>query len=69
MSYTATIENGVIKLPPEAAWADGTKVRIEPLEPPANGRKVALADLIGSVDGDGVPATNDRVRRAMGCRP
>ena len=33
MSYTGTIENGVIKLPPEADLANGTKVRIEPIEP------------------------------------
>lgn len=32
MSYTGTIEGGVVKLPPEAAWVDGTKVRVEPLE-------------------------------------
>jgi hypothetical protein len=23
--------------------------------------------LIGSVDGDGIPATNERVRKVMGC--
>jgi hypothetical protein len=34
MSYTGTIENGVIKLPPEAAWPDGTLVRVEPVESP-----------------------------------
>ena len=32
MSYTGTVEGGVVKLPPEAGWADGTKVRVEPLE-------------------------------------
>ena len=32
MSYTGTIENGVVKLPPEAAWPDGTIVRVEPIE-------------------------------------
>lgn len=32
MSYTGTIENGVVKLPPEANLADGTRVRIEPVE-------------------------------------
>jgi hypothetical protein len=31
MSYTGTIENGVVKLPPDAVFPDGTKVRIEPL--------------------------------------
>lgn len=31
MSYTGTIENGVVKLPPGVGWADGTKVRVEPL--------------------------------------
>jgi hypothetical protein len=33
MSYTGTVERGVVKLPPEADLADGTKVRIEPIEP------------------------------------
>ena len=34
MSFTGTIENGVVKLPPEAAFPDGTKVRIEKIEVP-----------------------------------
>ena len=34
MSYTGTIEKGVVKLPPEAAWLDGTLVRVEPVESP-----------------------------------
>jgi hypothetical protein len=69
MSYTGTVEGGVVKLPSEAAWPDGTRVRIEPLESQADGRhKFASADLVGSVDGDGVPATNERVRKVMGCR-
>jgi uncharacterized protein (DUF1499 family) len=32
MSCTGTIEGGVVKLPPETGWADGTKVRVEPIE-------------------------------------
>lgn len=32
MSYTGTVENGVVRLPPEARWPDGTQVRVEPLE-------------------------------------
>jgi hypothetical protein len=31
MSYTGTVENGVVKLPPEARLPDGTPVRVEPL--------------------------------------
>ena len=31
MSFTGTVERGMIKLPPEVALPDGTKVRIEPL--------------------------------------
>ena len=69
MSFIGTIENGVVKMPPEAGLANGTKVRIEPIESPeANRRPFASADLIGSVDGDGIPATNERVRKVMGCR-
>lgn len=66
MSYTGTIENGVVKLPPEADLANGTKVRVEPLEPQAGRYVFASADLIGSVDGDGIPATNERIRKVMG---
>jgi hypothetical protein len=68
MSYTGTIENGVVKLPPEAGLVEGTKVRVEPLEPPPRRHQFASADLIGSVDGDGISATNERVRKVMGCR-
>ena len=32
MSYTGTVEHGLVKLPPEARWADGTNVRIEKIE-------------------------------------
>lgn len=31
MSFTGTVEHGMVKLPPEIALPDGTKVRIEPL--------------------------------------
>jgi len=40
MSYTGTIENGVVKLPPEARWPDGTKVRVEPLESGTDRRRL-----------------------------
>ena len=63
MSFTGTVEGGVVKLPPEASWADGTKVRVEPLELHEKRHQFASADLIGSVDGDGIPATNERVRK------
>ena len=29
MSFTGTVQGGMVKLPPEAALADGTKVRVE----------------------------------------
>ena len=32
MSYTGTVERGVVKLPPDAVLPEGTKVRIEPIE-------------------------------------
>lgn len=31
MSFTGTVEQGVVKLPPDAAIPDGTKVRVEPV--------------------------------------
>ena len=68
MSYTGTVEDGMVKLPPETKWPDGTKVRVEVLEAQSDhGHTFASADLIGSVDGDGIPATNERVRKVMGC--
>ena len=69
MSYTGTVERGMVKLPPEAAWSDGTKVRVEAIEAPTGKPWPGLEDLIGSVDGDGIPATNQRVREVMGCKP
>ena len=65
---TGTVEGGVVKLPREADWSDGAKVRVELLEPqPQFRRRFASADLVGSVDGDGVAATNERVRQRMRC--
>jgi hypothetical protein len=32
MSFTATVENGAIKLPPGVALADGALVRVEPID-------------------------------------
>jgi hypothetical protein len=66
MSFTATVERGMVKLPPEMALPDGTQVRIEPVEK-SNDHRFASGDLVGSVDGDGIPATNERVREVMGC--
>ena len=68
MSYTGTIEKGIVKLPPEVKLPDGTKVRVEAIETAANEPWPGLMDLIGSVDGDGIPATNERVRKVMGCQ-
>ena len=50
MSITATVENGVIKLPQDASLPDGTRVFIAPLHPP-DGKSFMqrFDDLIGSV--------------------
>ncbi len=32
MSYTGTIQNGVVVLPPEAQLPEGSQVRVEPLK-------------------------------------
>jgi hypothetical protein len=34
MSFTTTVENGVIRLPPEAKLPDGTLVQVEPITSP-----------------------------------
>ena len=41
MSFTGTVEDGVVKLPADAALPNGTEVRIEPIARPrtqTNGR-------------------------------
>ena len=35
MSFTGTVENGVIRLPADAVFPNGTKVRVEPIARPA----------------------------------
>jgi predicted DNA-binding antitoxin AbrB/MazE fold protein len=47
MSYTGIIENGVVKLPPEASLPEGSKVRVESLEPEADRR--ALVEELRSI--------------------
>ncbi|HVU09290.1 MAG TPA: hypothetical protein VHG89_12180 [Verrucomicrobiae bacterium] len=68
MSYMGTVEHGLVKLPSDANLADGTKVRVEPLELQTKPYRFASADLIGSVSGDGIPATNERVKEVMQCK-
>ena len=34
MSFTGTVERGVVKLPPEITLPDGTQVLVEPLSSP-----------------------------------
>ena len=60
MSFTATIENNVIKLPPGVDLPDGTEVRIEPVEPEsAQTFGESIKEFIGIVkDGPGDLADN-----------
>ena len=55
MSYTGTVEHGLVKLPPEARWADGTNVRIEKIETETSCHPVHIIQRkgkhpLGSVD-------------------
>ena len=57
MNYTGTVERGVVILPPEAGWPDGTKVRVEPLDSVANreelvGRLRAIAQAMPELPPD-----------------
>jgi hypothetical protein len=47
------VENGVVKLPPEAHWPDGTAVRIEKVELPSsrNSLTARLRQLAAKLDG------------------
>ena len=60
MSFTATVENGAIKLPPDVVLPNGTEVRIEPVpakDPETFGE--AFKEFIGIVkDGPGDRADN-----------
>lgn len=47
MSYTGTIQNGVVVLPPEAQLPEGTQVRVEPLKKQA--RKPRAATSLGKM--------------------
>jgi len=38
VTYKGTVKNGVVVLPPDAKLADGTKVRIEPVNGEESGR-------------------------------
>jgi hypothetical protein len=53
MSYTGTIENGVVKLPPEAGWADGTRVRVEKIEAPQDRNELTrkLRQIAAQIEG------------------
>ena len=53
MSYTSTVENGVVKLPPEAHWPDGTTVRIEKVDPGSGRNSLThrLRQLAAKLDG------------------
>jgi hypothetical protein len=33
MSFTGKVQNGVVVLPPEARWPDGTEVEVTPIAP------------------------------------
>jgi hypothetical protein len=49
MSFTATVENDTIKLPPGVHLADGTEVTIEPHGLKAGSFLDSIRDLIGSI--------------------
>jgi hypothetical protein len=53
MSYTGTVEGGMVKLPPEAALPDGTTVRIERVEAPQDRNELTrrLREIAALLDG------------------
>lgn len=53
MSITGTVERGVIKLPPEAGWPDGTSVRVERIETPRSRNRLTqrLREMAVKVEG------------------
>ena len=53
MSFTGTVERGMVKLPPEMALPDGTPVRIEKIEvsPDRNELTRKLRQIAAQLDG------------------
>ena len=49
MSFTAVVENGSIKLPPEIKLPDGTEVKIEPVARPQKTFGEEFREFIGCV--------------------
>jgi len=57
MTYRGTVLNGTVILPPEAKLADGTQVRVEPLEgasplEPVGKKLLALAGTVKDLPAD-----------------
>jgi hypothetical protein len=46
MSYTGTVENGVVVLPPGVNLPDGTQVRVEPLKRQRRNRATTAGELL-----------------------
>ena len=51
MSYLGQVKNGVIVLEEEASLAEGTKVRVEPVEEELPTLAERLKDCIGIIEG------------------
>ncbi len=45
MSFTGTVEKGMVKLPSGAVFPNGTKVRVEAIEPSAEDRRMLVEEL------------------------
>lgn len=62
MSFTGTVENGVVKLPADAALPNGTKVRVEPItkSTPANSPQ-----RFPTVKVNGGPISSQQVAEAL----
>lgn len=69
MSYTGAIEKGAVKLPPEAAWPDGTIVIGSKLANcPAPGRRSGVFYLYFPV-GDEVTSLHTKMKILEFCNP
>jgi hypothetical protein len=62
MSFTGTVEHGMVKLPPEITLPDGTQVRIEPL-PSTSVKLVSRHGYLVAVGPR--PITWEETRRAL----
>jgi hypothetical protein len=68
MSYTGIAQDGVIKLPPNIEWPDGTTVRVEKVERPQGRNQLTrrVRETASQLDGLPVDCTEQHAHYVHG---